>query len=241
MDVNTSVQIPLDLQLDPKLFNGLVRLRAGYECEECGSKQHLTAHHKDGDKSNNCLANGRCLCRPCHNDVHNGKRDPYLLDLGCGDRPYEDGRGWVHLDERPLQHVDINAKIEDIEIHVRPDSVDEIRATHVLEHFPWHDTVDVLRSWHGRLKPGIGSVYIEVPNLSWQARELAVLENQDVEAGRDLEIVNLIFGDQDYPGNFHKTGFTQRTLGDSLRGAGFVDVNVRDIGMVLVATGRRPD
>lgn len=227
MNISTAVQLP------DKLWRALVKFRAGYTCEECGTSEWLTAHHKDQDRENNCLANGVCLCRPCHNDVHNGKRDPYLLELGCGERPYEDGRGWVHMDERPLPHVEITGKIEQLESYVRPDSVDEIRAAHILEHFPWNDTLDVLTSWRNVLKPG-GTVYIEVPNLMWQARALA---NSSVS---HFEVVNLIFGDQDYPGNFHMTGFTEDTLSHYLVSAGFKDVYVQDIGMVLIAGGRKP-
>lgn len=226
------LNIPVDLQLDRKLFVGLVKLRAEYKCEECGSDQYLTAHHIDGDRGNNCLANGRCLCRPCHNDVHNGKRDPYLLDIGCGDRPYEDGRGWIHLDERPLKHVDIRAKVEDIEMHVKEASVDEIRATHLLEHFSWRDTRKILESWVRLLKPG-GTMYIEVPNMEWQARALVNGSHSH------LEIVNLVFGDQDYPGNYHKAAFTPELLYSRLDEAGLVGCAVQDIGMVLIGIGRK--
>jgi hypothetical protein len=47
----------------------LVKLRAGHRCEECGSDEHLHAHHIDGDKTNCTLGNGQCLCRPCHTSV----------------------------------------------------------------------------------------------------------------------------------------------------------------------------
>lgn len=66
----------------------LVKARAGWKCERCGSEgdttflpgstlkpKKLHAHHKDhrGDRypdMNNILANGECLCHPCHADEH---------------------------------------------------------------------------------------------------------------------------------------------------------------------------
>lgn len=234
------LQINHDELLPRKLWSALVKFAAGYVCERCGAKEPLTSHHVDGDKTNNRLSNGECLCRPCHNDEHygarNGSKTPFLLDLGCGERPFEDGRGWVHLDERPLDDVEIVGRIEDLAKLVKANSVDEILARHVLEHFSHRDTAEILGTWLSRLKPG-GKLRIEVPNFSWQCN--AFSGAVDREGKSQEELIVMAYGDQDYPGNFHKTGFTETTLYDALDAAGFVNVNTMDIGMVVVAEAER--
>jgi predicted SAM-dependent methyltransferase len=154
---------------------------------------------------------------------------PLLLELGSGDRPFEDGRYWTHNDERELPHIEW---VQDVlTIHeglAFQGNVDELRATHLLEHFSHLKTVEILTNWRGMLSPG-GTLYIEVPNFEAQCR--ALLSGRFPEA----EVVTLAYGGQDYEGNFHKTGFTQETLTNSLFAAGFVSVSVQDADMVLCA------
>jgi hypothetical protein len=40
------------------------------ECEECGTAERLTIHHKDRDWRNNEPANLATLCAPCHMRLH---------------------------------------------------------------------------------------------------------------------------------------------------------------------------
>src|SRR3954454_5184286 len=56
-------------QLPREFWAELVRLRAGYTCQDCGiapEHRRLDAHHLDSNKLNNCLSNGRALCVSCH-------------------------------------------------------------------------------------------------------------------------------------------------------------------------------
>ena len=154
------------------------------------------------------------------------------LDLGCGDRPYEDGTGWTHMDERQLDDVEIIGDIEFVS-GVPWRSCEAIMARHVLEHFSHTETVNVLKRWRQLLVDG-GIIHIEVPNLLWQAKTL----HEGSDEYSDAEIVFLMFGAQDYKGNYHKTGFTWDTLFDSLEAEGFHDIQIQDIGMVLVAEAK---
>lgn len=156
-----------------------------------------------------------------------------LLDVGSGERPYEDGRGWTHVDFRSMGDDTVECDVSDLLTKFEPDSADEILARHILEHFRYRQTVDVLGNWLAVLKPG-GLLQVEVPNLGWQCRALTYHEMPDEE------IVNLMFGEQDHVGNFHYAGFTFSLLEQRLREAGFDDVVVQDIGMVLVARARKP-
>ena len=42
----------------------------GKECELCGAKENLDAHHQDRDRSNNAPSNIQTLCRTCHMKGH---------------------------------------------------------------------------------------------------------------------------------------------------------------------------
>ena len=162
------------------------------------------------------------------------------LELGSGDRPTP---GFVHLDARPdapdvdivgdarnlgsdwLDHAHIDARKPTL------GNVEEIRATHLLEHFSHLETIDILKHWRSYLQPG-GKLYLEVPNLAGHVEAW--------RAGRstDAEFVVYLFGGQEYEGNTHRTMFTEATLRAALKAAGFVWIDVRDVGLVLCANAR---
>jgi predicted SAM-dependent methyltransferase len=155
------------------------------------------------------------------------------LELGAGDRPTE---GFIHNDVRELPHIEIVCPAEQIGRYISSQTLTHLRATHLLEHFSHRNTVWLLEQWRDLLQPG-GLIYVEVPNLMWQAKALAgVAEN--MYGCSPEEVVVMMYGEQDYEGNFHKTGFTPQLLSGSLRTAGFVNVMVEDVGQVLIGQGR---
>lgn len=159
-----------------------------------------------------------------------------LLELASGDNPYEDGRGWTHSDIRPLPHIEIITDVfteRRLIAYVPRGSCEELQARHVLEHAPYRDTVKILKLWLSLLRPG-GKIEIHVPDLQWQSKAHA---NGEIT---DEEMVNYAYGDQDYEGNFHHAAFTVDLLTRRLEEAGFVDVEARSIGQVVVATAYRP-
>lgn len=95
------------------------------------------------------------------------------------------------------------------------ESVDVIRASHVLEHFPFSEVPEVVANWTAKLKPG-GVLKIAVPNFEYIAR--AYLD------GKELPIEGYTMGGQTDADDFHKALFDVGTLSDLLRGAGLVDI-----------------
>jgi predicted SAM-dependent methyltransferase len=162
------------------------------------------------------------------------------LELAAGDRPTP---GFIHHDARALDDIEIVCDIDAIGDHVADGSCGVVRATHFLEHFSHRKTVLYLKRWGKLLKTG-GVLYIEVPNLMWQARALAsdgkVNGPDGYHEWPHEELVRLMYGDQDYPGNAHYTGFTDQTLSTSLADAGFKDIAIADVGMVLCAHATWP-
>lgn len=186
-----------------------------------------------------CFGQGCEKCDTCKLEAANTEKSrrafdlpdkPFPLEIAAGERPTP---GFIHNDARPLEDIEIvcDAVTELSEI-VGEGGASAVRACHVLEHFPYNETVNILSRWGSMLVSG-GGLHIEVPNLSWQVNALATGEISD----RDF--VYFCFGEQNYPGNFHCAGFTEDILMDSLVEAGFSHISVTNIGQVLVATATK--
>jgi SAM-dependent methyltransferase len=78
------------------------------------------------------------------------------LHLGCGKRRFE---GWLNCD---LHDSDMDMDIR--RLPFASESVDEIMAIHVAEHFYVREILGILQDWHRTLKPG-GRMILELPCL----------------------------------------------------------------------------
>lgn len=94
-------------------------------------------------------------------------------------------------------------------------SVDEIRASHVLEHFATAEVPQVVKHWAGKLKPG-GVMKIAVPDFEWIAKSYI--------AGDDAPIEGYTLGGQTDADDFHRALFDRATLIDLFRDAGLTDI-----------------
>lgn len=147
-----------------------------------------------------------------------------MLEIGAGDRPIP---GFIHNDARDLNDIQVVCDALELKHHVKGRCAG-LTANHILEHFSYRNTVDVLENWKALILPG-GSIHIEVPNLSWQTRAHAKGEIDD------KQVVNYMYGDQDYDGNYHYAAFTESLLREALDEAGFDNIGIQDIGQVLIA------
>jgi predicted SAM-dependent methyltransferase len=139
------------------------------------------------------------------------------LNIGCGHLPVE---GYVNVDMRELPGVDVVAGVDDLP--VEPGSVAEIFSSHVLEHFPEQQLVrQLLPYWSSLLRPG-GELRAIVPDGGAMVRH---------HVDGDMpwaELREVLYGGQEYEGDFHFTMFTTESLAQLLADAGFVDVEVED-------------
>jgi len=85
--------------------------------------------------------------------------------------------------------------------------------THVLEHFPREESVEVLHTLWNFLRSK-GRLYIEVPNFYWDAQQIVINP-------RNRKIVEYAFGGQRDKWDFHYNGFTPEILREDLQAAGF--------------------
>lgn len=98
-----------------------------------------------------------------------------------------------------------------------PGEVDEIRASHILEHFPQAQIQDVLREWVRVLKPG-GVLKIAVPDFRILAEQFL--------AGAGLNFQGYVMGGQIDQHDFHKTMFDEGTLRERLQAVGLLNIRV---------------
>lgn len=127
--------------------------------------------------------------------------EPVRLNLGSGEVPLE---GYVNLDAKTDDQIYPLKAYAD-------GSVDEVRASHVLEHFPHGAVVNVVREWVRVLKPG-GVLKIAVPDLETIARLYL--------AGENAPIQGYLMGGQVDQYDFHRAVFDAEALEEVLRACG---------------------
>jgi predicted SAM-dependent methyltransferase len=139
--------------------------------------------------------------------------EPVRLNIG-GTTPRE---GWKILNIQPGPGVDFVGDC--IDLSRFPDnSVREIYASHVYEHLGYVDELPAsLKEAHRIMEPG-GILRISVPDFE-------ILCKMFIQPSLDTEqrffIMNMVFGGQLDPYDYHKTGITWEFLSVYLKRAGF--------------------
>jgi predicted SAM-dependent methyltransferase len=117
------------------------------------------------------------------------------------------------------------------------ESVEEIRASHLLEHFGHREVPEVLANWVSKLKPG-GVLKVAVPNFDWIRQH----------ADSDLPIEGYLMGGQTDSEDFHKSIYTESKLRRLMQDAGLTDIEtweseIKDCASLPVSLnlqGRKP-
>ncbi len=126
------------------------------------------------------------------------------LNLGAGGTKIE---GFTPIDRRGGQEV--------YPLVYADNSVDEARASHVLEHFSHRQTVHVLRDWVRALKPG-GILRVAVPDFD------ALIKIY--EEGTSPEVEAFLFGAHTDGNDVHLAMFNKEKLTELMTVAGLVDI-----------------
>ena len=121
------------------------------------------------------------------------------LHLGCGTKQFE---GYTNIDIRYLPGVDEVNNIRFLR-NYKENSVKEIYACHVLEHFGRWEYKEVLRRWFEILEPK-GQLRLAVPNFS----SICTYYNK---TGDLKSLIGLLYGGQDYDENYHYITFDYHT------------------------------
>lgn len=132
------------------------------------------------------------------------------LNLGCGHLPEHD---YINVDSRELPGVDLVSDV--CSLPFEPSSIRRIRAAHLAEHFSDHALREiVLPHWHQLLQTG-GELILVAPDAEAM---MNAYSNGDYSFEETREI---IFGGQEYEGDFHFTMLTTHSTIALLKSAGF--------------------
>jgi predicted SAM-dependent methyltransferase len=142
------------------------------------------------------------------------------LNVGCGERTYKEypeGHHCINYDARNIpNHTDVVGDVRDLSIFGN-DHFDYILASDIIEHFPISDTPMILKEWKRVLKSE-GIVEFRLPDLDAICRSY-------VEKRHDAKLTSwLLYGGQDYPGNFHFVCFDRQFLNSVIVPIGFEEV-----------------
>ena len=157
------------------------------------------------------------------------------LNIGCGHITLPDH---VNVDMRELPGVDVLAEAGDLPFE--GGSVNTIASAHLLEHFP-QETLRrrLLPHWFGLLREG-GTFRAVTPDAA------AMLAGAGAGTYSFEDFREVVFGAQDYAGDYHYNLLTPDSLRGLLEEAGFCDVAVPVAGrrngkcFEFEITARRP-
>lgn len=142
-----------------------------------------------------------------------GYLEALRLNIG-GEEP---APGWKIVNLRPGPGVDHVADCTDLGMFADA-SVDDIYASHVLEHLPYLEKLPrALKEFHRVLKPG-GRARISVPDLEVLCRLFVEARAQPNDR---ILIMRMMFGGQLDPLDFHYVGLSFDILSGLLATAGF--------------------
>lgn len=127
------------------------------------------------------------------------------VNIGAGSHPLP---GYLNLD-RKNGH-------EAYPLDLADGSCGEIRASHILEHFPHGQIVAVLRDWVAKLAPG-GVLKIAVPDFALIAHAYL--------SGVDAPIQGYLMGGQSDDDDYHHSMFDEELLTELLQSVGLVGIS----------------
>jgi predicted SAM-dependent methyltransferase len=124
-------------------------------------------------------------------------------------------QGWINIDAREASHIHLIANNFEL-AEFADGTLAEIYMCHVLEHFSFEQSEQLLRNFRRKLKPG-GLLRISVPHFDHLVTIYQANSN-------NLEIVKrALMGGQDYEYNFHKSIYNKALLSSLMVSCGYVD------------------
>lgn len=155
------------------------------------------------------------------------------LNIGCGDNILPVEEGWINIDMYN-DKADVKADMGKLSMF-EDNSVDEIYASHIIEHADFREAFDVLREWKRVLKPK-GILRIETPDMLKSCKAFV----QSDEQGR-INLYSHFFSEPWVPGQLHKFLYTETQLRWTLGELGFKNIRtipaLRYIGRENICLG----
>lgn len=158
------------------------------------------------------------------------------LNVGAGERTYDfyptKNYECTNVDARQLEGIDEVCDVT--KLPFEDETFEYILASDIIEHFPVVKTLDVLAEWTRVLKPG-GMIEFRLPNL-------AVIAKQYFSGGGNAKHVSwLLYGGQEYEGNFHYVCFDRKFFKQVCTAAGLMEVTYDEDGFNMVVRYKKND
>lgn len=142
------------------------------------------------------------------------KQTDSIVELGGGQNP----RFRPNVDVRAVPEVDIVADLSK-PLPLNNNEWDGVFCSYALEHISWRNVRDFIKETFRILAPGGTAVFITADLLE-QARMLTEAPSLDDKW------VGMVFGDNDYPENSHRCGFSPESAGRIFKEIGFDRVTI---------------
>jgi len=143
------------------------------------------------------------------------------IHLGCGNTPI---KGFLNIDANLFSKCDAISGINKIKL--ARDSVDCIYSSHVFEHIPRHDALNVLFKWCKVLRPG-GKLYLCIPDLEAlikiYLKNLTNFESEKAQYNIELA-AGIMYGGQSNKYDYHFFGYSFLIIEKMLKSIGFKDI-----------------
>lgn len=138
-------------------------------------------------------------------------------------------QGWLNIDARSAKHLHL-VKANFLLDEFTDGSLSEIYLSHVLEHFSFQDVSNLLDIFYSKLSIN-GILRNSVPSFD-------LFFKIYLEINCNLNYIqSALMGDQDYPYNFYKSIFNEKSLKVLLSRHGFKNVSIwytlSDFGTLL--------
>jgi predicted SAM-dependent methyltransferase len=118
------------------------------------------------------------------------------LNIACGDMILKD---YINID---LYNNKADIKADALNLPFDDNSVDEILASHIIEHFNFHEGFKAIKEWYRVLKEG-GKLVIECPDLLSLCHKFIEADEQE-----KITMYYQFFGSPWLPGHLHKFIYT---------------------------------
>jgi predicted SAM-dependent methyltransferase len=144
------------------------------------------------------------------------RNDELVLEIGCGEIPMFEGS--IRLDIRLINGLSVVADAR--RLPFKDEAFDLVFSSHIIEHISHREVRIALHEWIRTIRHG-GRLEVRCPDLRLRSGIFFF-------KGEWKDVIN-IYGAQDYPENYHKSGFSFPILRRLLIEEGLVRVRrIRD-------------
>ena len=156
------------------------------------------------------------------------------IDIGCGpiDRSQEPPFTGYHLTRADIrENCNPDYRCDVRELPFADKSFDRVFSSHVLEHFNRSEWESVLSEWIRLIKPD-GDLLLYLPNIEWAAKR--IVNDRTI----DGDVLNVLYGAQTNPYDFHYNGLTPDIMKYHLEKFGMEIVSVDHVGYNMIINAK---